>query len=148
MFFLVACTHIVKRPSQCASPPEPPGHSAVGWQRVAGIARVSGKVLAPGSFVPIHAATVNLTLLQITAQGASRSLQAVTDVAGEFQIDSTPPGHYLMRIRRLGYQPAHDTIRVTLDSAVVVTGLLVPDNMILDDCSLTYQEVRVPWWKR
>jgi hypothetical protein len=145
---LAACTHIVKRPSQCAPPLPPAGGSALGWERVVGPPTISGHVLAPGSLSPLEGALVSVTLLPINPQGSSKTLQQGTDKSGAFLIESISPARYLMRIRRLGYRQAHDTVEVKRDSAIVATALLVRDNITLDDCSLTYTEVRVPWWKR
>jgi hypothetical protein len=147
LFLSYGCTHLVKRPSECAPPPKPIGQSALGWQRT-GARGVTGKVLAPGTLAPIQSATVTLSLVSTSPQGAPKNFQGITDANGEFRIDSTPPARYLMRVRRLGYRQAHDTIETTADSGIVATGLLVQENIVLDECSLTYQEVRVPWWKR
>lgn len=144
----VACTHIVRRPIKCGPQQQPIGRSVVGWQRVAGSPGVSGKVLSPGSLVPIPSAAVGLTLLQDLPQATAKPVGAYTDVGGAFRIDSTPPGRYLMIIRRIGYHAAHDTLVIAPDSAIIATGLLVPDYVVLDGCGLMYEEVRVPWWKR
>jgi hypothetical protein len=53
-----------------------------------------------------------------------------------------------MSIRRLGFAAALDTILVARDSGIVAAGILVPHDMIIDECGMMYQEVRVPWWKR
>ncbi len=123
------------------------GQSAIGWERDQ-VNGVSGKVLAPGTLVPLQTATVTLTLLANPPESPERTYRAITDDAGQFRIDSAPPGRYLMRVRRLGYRQAHDTIQTMPDSGVKATGVLARDFVRLDECGLMYQEVRVPWWKR
>jgi hypothetical protein len=105
---------------------------------------VTGRVLSPGTLVPLEGAAVTLVPLADTA----KQLHAYTNATGDFRIDSAPPARYLMRVRRLGFRAVRDTIEITPDSGIVATGLLALDNIVLDECSLTYQEVRVPWWKR
>jgi hypothetical protein len=107
---------------------------------------VSGKVVAPGSLVPIAGAVV--TLIATPAKGQPEILQAYSDASGGFRIDSIRPALYLMAVRRIGYSPARDTVEVKPDSGIVATGLLVTDRTVFDECSMTYYEVRVPWWKR
>jgi Carboxypeptidase regulatory-like domain len=142
-----ACTHLVKRPSDCSPPPKAIGQSAIDWQRTAAPG-VKGKILAPGTLDPIQAATVTLTQVSTSPQVASRTFLGISDANGEFRIDSTSPARYLMRVRRIGYRQAHDTVQINADSGVIATALLVPESIMFDECSLTYQEVRVPWWKR
>jgi hypothetical protein len=141
-----ACTHVVKRPFECAPLPTPAGSSALGWQRTAGTLGVSGKIVAPGSLVPIQGA--GITLIAMLNQGRSETRQAYSDASGGFRIDSVLPARYLMAVRRLGYSPARDTVELKPDSGIVATAVLIPDNIVLDECSMTYYEVRVPWWKR
>ena len=141
-----ACTHVVKRPFECAPPPAPAGRSVLGWQRTASSRGVSGKVVAPGSLVPIPGAVI--TLIATPTQGRPEILQAFSDASGGFRIDSILPAHYLMAVRRIGYSPARDTVEVKPGSGIVATGVLIPDKIISDECSMTYYEVRVPWWKR
>jgi hypothetical protein len=145
---LAACTHFVNRPSDCAPTPPLAGKPAVGWERVAGLQRVSGRVVAPGSPLPLGGASVSLTRLPVSEQGNSAVIERVTDNSGAFIIESISPASYLIRVRRLGYTQVRDTIEVKPDSALAVIALLVRNNLILDECSLTYQKVRVPWWKR
>lgn len=140
---VAGCTHVVKRPLECAPPPAPIGKSAIAWQRVGAKKSVSGKVLAPGSLEPIQGATITLTPLP-----HGKALRQVSDVSGSFQIDSIRPSRYLLSIRRLGYLAARDTVLVVEDSGLVATGNLVTHNMTLDECGLLYQKVRVPWWIR
>lgn len=141
-----ACTHVVKRRFECAPPSAPPGRSVLGWQRTASARGVSGKVVAPGSLVPISGAAITLTVTP--AEGRPEIRQAFSDAAGGFRIDSILPARYLMAVRRIGYSPARDTVEVKPDSGIVATGILIPDNIVFDECSMTYYEVRVPWWKR
>ncbi len=145
---VIGCTHIVKRPVECAAPPPPTGNSAIAWQRVGGTRSVSGKVVAPGSLDPIPGASVGFAPLPIVSQTPSYVFQQGSDASGGFHIDSIPPSRYLMVVRRLGYLAVRDTVLVTPDSGIVVTGILVPYNMTLDECGMMYQKVRVPWWKR
>jgi len=145
---LAACTHMVKRPLDCAPAPAPAGRSVLGWQRIAGAQTVMGKVASPGSLAAIPGVRVSLTLLPIPIQGRPKTMQGFADALGAFRIDSIAPARYLMAVRGIGYHPAQDTVLVTRDSGIVATGILVPDNLTLDHCGMMYQEVRVPWWKR
>jgi hypothetical protein len=145
---LTACTHMVNRPLECAPQPAPVGRSVLGWQRVAGAQTVTGKVASPGLLTAIPGVRVSLTLLPVPTQGRPKTVQGFADASGAFRIDSISPAQYLMAVRGIGYRPAVDTVLVTRDSGIVATGILVPDNMILDECGITYQKVRVPWWKR
>jgi carboxypeptidase family protein len=145
---LPACTHFVNRPSDCAPTAPPAGKPAVGWERVAGLQRVSGRVVAPASVLPLGGASVSLTRLPVSESGNSTGIERVTDNTGAFTIESISPAWYLIRVRRLGYTQVRDTIEVKPDSALAVIVLLVRDNLALDECTLTYQKVRVPWWKR
>ena len=140
---VAGCTHVVRRPLECAPPPAPIGKSAIAWQRVGDTKSVSGKVVAPGSLEPIQGATITLSPLP-----NGKALQQVSDASGSFQIDSIRPSRYLMSVRRLGYLAARDTVLVVEDSGLVATGSLVTHNMTLDECGLLYQKVRVPWWIR
>jgi hypothetical protein len=54
---------------------------------------------------------------------------------------------YLMRVRRVGYLSASDTLELRPDSGIVATVVLAEHHLTLDECSLTYTERRVPWWK-
>jgi hypothetical protein len=54
----------------------------------------------------------------------------------------------MIQVRRLGYAQVRATIEVRADSALLLTALLVRDNVTLDECGLTYEKVRVPSWKR
>ena len=109
---------------------------------------VSGKVVAPGTLAPIYAVAVTLFVLTDLHGNLGKSYQAYTDTTGHFRIDSLPPGRYLMRVKRIGYRPAQDTVQTVTDSGAVTTGVLATDNQILDECGLTFQTVRVPWWER
>jgi hypothetical protein len=139
-----ACTHVVRVPIDCGPAPEPIGRSAIGWERVAGASRVSGKVLSP-SLAPLAGTTVDLVSLP---PSPSRSSQSATNTQGEFAFESTLAGRYVLRARRLGYSQVRDTIQLRPDSGAVATILLVQDKISLDDCGLTYTEKRVPWWHR
>jgi hypothetical protein len=139
---------MVNRPIECAPAPAPVGQSVLGWERIPGAYRVTGKVTNPGSLTAIPGARVSLTLLPIPGKGRPKTVQGLADASGSFRIDSIAPARYLMVVREIGYRPAQDTVRVARDSGIVATGILVPDNMILDECGMMYQEVRVPWWKR
>ena len=145
---LTACTHMVKRPLECAPPPVPVGQSVLGWQRVAGAQTVTGKVASPGSLTAIPGVRVSLTLLPIPTQGRPKTVQGFADASGAFRIDSISPARYEMAVRGIGYRPALDTVLVTRDSGIVATGILAPDNITLDECGMMYQKVRVPWWER
>jgi hypothetical protein len=142
-FLAYGCTHVIHVPTECGPPEEPIGHSAIGWERAIGPARITGRVVSPTSSA-IQGATIGLTRLGVSP---SRDIQAFSGQLGEFSFDSTPPSRYLMLVRRLGYGPARDTIEVRSDSSVVVVALLAQHRMILDECTLTYTEKRVPWWK-
>jgi hypothetical protein len=146
--FLVACTHIVNRPSECAPALPFAGKPALGWERVAGVQKVSGIVVAPSALVPLSGTFVSLTRLPIPQQGNSRGIQKITDNSGGFVFEPISPASYLIRVRRLGYMPVQDTIEVKRDSTLAVIAVLVRQNMMLDECSLTYQKVRVPWWRQ
>jgi hypothetical protein len=124
------------------------GKPALGWQRVAGLQRVSGVVAEPGALFPLSGTSVSLTRLPLPQQGNSTDIRRVTDNAGTFVVESISPASYLIRVRRIGYMQVQDTIEVKRDSSLAVIAVLVRDNMILDECSLTYQKVRVPWWMR
>jgi len=142
--FALGCTHVIRVPTQCAPPEQPIGHSAIGWERVRGPARVTGKVLSP-SLEPIAGATVGLTRLSMTP---SPTMQAVTNALGEFSFEPTPPSRYFLVARRLSYLAARDTIQLAADSGAVVAVTLAKHPMTLDDCSLTYTTKRVPWWQQ
>lgn len=140
---VAGCTHVVNRPLGCAPPPAPTGKSAIAWQRVGGTRSLTGKVVAPGSLAPIQGVTVTLAPVP-----TGNALRQYTDASGTFRIDSIGPSRYLMSVRRLGYIPAQDTVLVAQDSGLVVTGSLVPSDMIIDECGMMSQKVRMPWWKR
>jgi carboxypeptidase family protein len=141
-FFAVGCTHIVKVPSECAPSPQPTGRSAIGWERIAGASRVYGRVASP-SLSPLHGATIGLARLSVSPL---RERVTTSNGFGEFSFDSLPPDLYLLRVRSLGYALVSDTLKLTADSGIVATVLLVQHNLIFDECSLTYTERRVPWW--
>ena len=140
----LACTHIVNVPTECGPGPQPMGHSAIGWERIKGPSRVSGRVSSP-SLAPIEAATIGLTRLSVLPL---QERVTTSNARGEFSFDSTDGDRYLLRVRRLGYARVADTLQLSADSGIVVTALLAQHKLILDDCGLTYTEKRVPWWKR
>ena len=142
--FALGCTHVIRVPTKCGPGPQPIGRSAIGWERVQGASRVSGKVVS-ASLSPIAGATVDLTSLSTVSP---RSAHAASNIQGEFAFESTPTGRYVLRARRLGYSQVRDTIQLRADSGAVATVILVQHRMILDDCDLTYTEKRVPWWQR
>jgi hypothetical protein len=137
------CTHLVQRPLNCAPDPPPIGRSAIAWQRIGGTRSVSGKVLIPGSLEAIPGATITLAPLP-----TGQALQQYSDASGSFRIDSVRPSRYLMSVRRIGLMAARDTVLVVQDSGLVATASLAVHKMVLDECGLMYQEVRVPWWIR
>jgi hypothetical protein len=139
----LACTHVIRVPTECGPGPEPIGRSAIGWERFQGASRVSGRVVSP-SLSPIAGATVDLTSLA----SPSRIAQAASNTQGEFAFESTPTGRYVLRARRLGYAQVRDTIQLRADSGAVATVVLVQHKLILDECGLTYTEKRVPWWQQ
>ena len=139
----LACTHVIRVPTECGPGPEPIGRSAIGWERVQGASRISGKVVSP-SLSPIAGTTVNLTSLA----SPSRVAHAASNTQGEFAFESTPTGRYVLQARRLGYARVQDTIQLRADSGAVATVVLVQYKLILDECGLTYTEKRVPWWQR
>jgi len=146
VFALSACTHVIKRPIECGPRPAPVGRSAIGWQRVPRTRAVNGSVITPGSLDPIQAATVSFTPVPIAGQPSGGVLTQYSDASGRFHIDAIPPARYVMLVRRLGYLLARDTVVATPDSGIVTTAILVPDNMILEECGMMYEKVRVPWW--
>ena len=141
---LLGCTHVIRVPTECGPGPQPIGRSAIGWERVQGASRVSGKVVSP-SLSPIAGTTVDL---MPDSSSSSRTGQAVSNAQGEFAFESTRSGRYVLRARRLGYSQVRDSIELRADSGVVATIILVQHRMILDECGLTYTEKRVPWWIR
>jgi hypothetical protein len=143
-FLALGCTHVIRVPSECGPGPQPIGRSAIGWERIAGASRVSGRVASP-SLSPLHGATIGLARLSVSPL---RERVTTSNALGEFYFDSLPSDLYLLRVRRLGYALAADTLRLTTDSGIVATVLLVQHKMIFDECGLTYTERRVPWWKR
>jgi carboxypeptidase family protein len=143
----LACTHVVLRPAKCPPSPPPFGNSGIAWERAEGLG-VIGKVVAPGTFMPIQGATVIFTpLSDLTGAAPGRRFGAHTDDAGQFRIDSLPPGTYITLIRRIGYRAASDSVYAAPDSGVIMTGVLARDMISLNECGLMFQEVRVPWWK-
>lgn len=139
----LGCTHVIRVPTECGPGPEPIGRSAIGWERVPGASRISGKVVSP-SLSPIAGATVDLTSLG----SPSRIAHTPSNMHGEFAFESTLTGRYVLRARRLGYAQVRDTIQLRADSGAVATVILVQHKMVLDECGLTYTEKRVPWWQR
>ncbi len=105
-------------------------------------------MVTPGGLSPIPGVTVTLAPLAILGRAPSKTVQVFADESGKFRIDSIAPARYLMSVRRLGFVAAQDTILVARDSGIVAAGILVSHNMIIDECGMMYQEVRVPWWKR
>jgi hypothetical protein len=140
----LACTHVIKVPLECGPGPQPIGRSAIGWERIPGKGHLSGRVASP-SLSPIEGARIDLSGLSLPPP---RERITSSNAVGEFSFDSTQPDRYLLRVRRLGYSGVADTLRLTPDSGVVATVLLVQHKLILDDCDLAYTEKRVPWWRR
>lgn len=64
---------------------------------------------------------------------------------GLFRADSLPEGEYTLRVRRIGYSLASQSITLSGGKGVSVLIVMAPDMMILDGCGLT--KVRKPWWK-
>jgi hypothetical protein len=143
-FLALGCTHVIRVPSECGPSPQPTGRSAIGWERIAGPSRVSGSVASP-SLSPLEAATIGLARLSVSPL---REWLTTSNALGQFSFDSIPPDRYLLRVRRLGYALAADTLKLTADSGIVATVLLVQHKVIFDECGLTYTERRVPWWQR
>src|SRR5215212_10284471 len=80
----LGCTHVVKVPTDCGPGPQPVGRSAIGWERIAGASRVSGRVASP-SLSPLEAATVGLARLSVSP---SRERLTTSNRLGEFSFDS------------------------------------------------------------
>lgn len=78
----------------------------------------------------------------VTLQPGGRSWMAVD---GLFRVDSLAEGEYTLRVRRIGYSQASQSITLDAHKGVSVLVVMAADRMILDGCGLT--KVRKPWWK-
>jgi len=67
---------------------------------------------------------------------------------GAVAVDSLQEGKYLLAIRRIGYQPALDTVAIVPGSRLMIRGVLAVQTIMLDGCGYAYFEKRVPWWVR
>lgn len=78
---------------------------ALAWSQAAGGGgTITGQVLERDAGRPVPLAMLDIPGTALAAQG---------DTAGRFRITNVPPGAYVVRARRLGFQPARsDTVRV------------------------------------
>lgn len=53
---------------------------------------------------------------------------------GLFRADSLPEGEYTLRVRRIGYSPASQTITLSGGKGASVLVVMAPDMIILDGC--------------
>lgn len=67
-----------------------------------------------GGGAPVASASLDL-------RGAASTYRAVTDARGEYRISGLPVAAYVRRVRRIGFRPYTDTIRVTSDAWFPVT---------------------------
>jgi hypothetical protein len=141
--FALGCTHVIHEPANCAPASAPGARSVIGWQRIPGPSSITGHVSSP-AFQPIGGALVGLVRL---SDPPSRETTAPSSDRGDFSFDSMRHDRYLMRVRRVGYLSASDTLELRPDSGIVATVVLAEHHLTLDECSLTYTERRVPWWK-
>lgn len=99
---------------------------------------ISGRVVDAATLRPLPGAVVRLE--RWAARRAGIPDRAITvDSAGEYHFDDVPPGHYLLRITRLGYVAA--TIQVELKAAVSPTR--VSAGLKIEPVRLSALEVRV-----
>jgi hypothetical protein len=96
------------------------------------------------ALLPIGAAVVALVPL---SDPLSQEAKVISGERGDFSFDSMRRDKYLMRVRRIGYLSGSDTLEIRPDSGIIATVVLAENRMTLDECSLTYTERRVPWWK-
>jgi hypothetical protein len=145
---LTGCMHTVLRPIKCPDEPRRRDErSAISWDQGRAANQISGSVLRVDPFEPLVAASVDLRLVEST--GSLKPIRTMpTGPAGEFAFDSIPPGRYLLRVRRIGFAAAQDTIDITTTSRITVRAVLAVEKVMLDGCGIFYYEKRVPWWIR
>jgi hypothetical protein len=140
-----ACTHTVVRPMEC---PEPvmPSRSALAWSRGSDTISMRGSVIGLDSLMRPTNASV---FLRSVDDGTSlRQRLVAVDSSGSFTIDSIPAGRYVLMARRIGFEPATDTIEVQAGASILVRAVLATSLTTLDGCGYVYVEKRVPWWIR
>ncbi len=76
-------------------------HTRVEAQATPNTGVITGHVIDSATNTPISAATVNVKV----AGAAASAAHAVTGADGSFRVEGLQPGHYSVRIRRLGYTP-------------------------------------------
>ncbi len=144
-----ACTHVVMRPTSCPEDVRNErGSSSLAWERGAGPVPVSGSVFRVIPYEPLRAALVDLSSIGSDGVVGSRRLAMHTDSLGQFAFDSVAEGRYLLRVRRIGFGPAADTIDVKAEAGIVGRAVLAMDVVMLDGCGYGMIETRVPWWVR
>lgn len=143
-FTALSC-HTVLRPSTCPTNVESSGRSAIAWQHVGNDKGTTGTVLFVSTLDPITSAQVDLIPL---SHSASNPAKRISNTHGEVSVDSLRPGKYVLRVRRIGFHPASDTVLTVADSGLVFRALMATDLMMLDGCGYGLMKHRVPWWVR
>jgi uncharacterized membrane protein YgcG len=99
---------------------------------------VSGRVADQRDTTPVIGATVQL--LQ-TGDSAVKT-GAVADIDGNFRIDNTAPGTYVLRISYLGYEPLQRTVNVISGDVDLGMIRMRPGNNLLGNVVVEGQQVR------
>ena len=145
---LVACSRYEWRneldvPGLCPLPPDTTQISAIHHSVVeasGGVSAIHGRVARRDSGAALAEARIVVTALTERRTVDSDSL-------GIFRIDSLPPGHYRIDVRRVGSHGVSDTLDLAPSNVVQVAAALAP---FVNDgpCSgFAAVQVRKPWWK-
>jgi hypothetical protein len=97
---------------------------------------IGGRVRNQSSASSIAFATIELVGMRRTD---------IADSLGVFQFGNVPPGRYLLRSRRLGFEPATDTIVVVADTITDIVVEMTPIPQRLAEVTVNGRVVDVPF---
>jgi hypothetical protein len=146
---LVACSRYEYRPIECRAYPTERG--PLTWSVTSGAPAVEGVVRLLGGPITPVTASARLEPLDSARGGAidrtGARRVAPVDSAGHFRFDAVESGCYVLRVTRVGFVSAEDTVAVGARAGVAAQAALQPSTAEFDECHETLVRTRKPWYR-
>ena len=138
-----ACARYVTHPVECEPTPPAPALRPDTTRTASGV--LAGRVEDEQGRGAVNHAWV-LLYSDSSWRHERRVLRVdTTDVAGRFVFEELAPGDYVLRLRRIGYDPVPYATRLAHGPGL---GIVVPARpMTTDGCGFAVVRERVPWWR-